>query len=244
MNRISAGVSNCGPSHAAYTPSPTSIPSRAATSLRPRAQLGVVGVAHVREARPERVVVRADERRRALQVDVVGDEDELSRPVLGVDAARGVRHDERADPERPSTRTPNTTRSAEMPSYRCARPRMTATRHAVERAEHEHARVPDRRRDRPAGDLGYGISTASGPRRRARPARCRGSTPTRGARSESLRMRRTASSRLTPSLRPRGCRSARPRAGPPRPDRPSRAAPRDPPARSARRRASRRGPTR
>ena len=34
---------------------------------------------HVREARPERVVVRPDERRRPLQVHVVGDEHELSR---------------------------------------------------------------------------------------------------------------------------------------------------------------------
>ena len=36
----------------------------------------VVGVGQVREAGPERVVVRADERRRPLEVQVVGDGDE------------------------------------------------------------------------------------------------------------------------------------------------------------------------
>ena len=82
MKRISAGVSNCGPSHARVDAFRDLDPETGRSLTRSRAQLRVVGVAHVREARPERVVVRPDERRCALQVDVVGDEDEQSRPVV------------------------------------------------------------------------------------------------------------------------------------------------------------------
>ena len=50
---------------------------------RRSAQLGVVRVRHVRKARPEALVVRAHERRLPLEVDVVGDEHELSRLEAG-----------------------------------------------------------------------------------------------------------------------------------------------------------------
>jgi hypothetical protein len=48
MKRISAGVSNCGPSQAAYTPSPSSSPRPAAASCARGAELRVVCVAHSR----------------------------------------------------------------------------------------------------------------------------------------------------------------------------------------------------
>ena len=40
MKRISAGVSNCGPSQAAYTPSPSASPSRSAASCASRRYSG------------------------------------------------------------------------------------------------------------------------------------------------------------------------------------------------------------
>ena len=52
---------------------------------RRRPELRVVRVAQIREARPELVVVRPDERRGALEVQVVGDENELTGPKRGVD---------------------------------------------------------------------------------------------------------------------------------------------------------------
>ena len=47
-----------------------------------RTQLRVVRVAHVGEAGSQRLVVRPDERRGALQVDVIRDEDELAGPEV------------------------------------------------------------------------------------------------------------------------------------------------------------------
>ena len=125
---------------------------------RTRPQLGVVGIAHVREARPERLVVRADERRRALQVHVIRDEDEQAGPVVGVDPACRVRHDERANPE--PTEHPHTERNPiggdALVEVRA--PAHDRDRHAAERPEHERPRVAHRGRDRPARDSEYGIS--------------------------------------------------------------------------------------
>ena len=73
---------------------------------------------------------------------------------LGIDAARGVRDDERADPE------PTEHAHAERHAIRAdalvemRTPAHDRERHASERAEHQRARMPDRRRDRPAGNLG------------------------------------------------------------------------------------------
>ena len=72
---------------------------------------------------------------------------------VGIDAARRVRHDERADPE--PAEHPHAERDAVGSDslVQVRPPAHDRDRHAVERAEHEDARVPDRRRDGPAGDL-------------------------------------------------------------------------------------------
>ena len=67
--------------------------------FRRRAQLRVVRVGHVGEARPEALVVRADEGRLRLEVEVVGDEHQLTRPEAVVDGADSIRKHERADAE-------------------------------------------------------------------------------------------------------------------------------------------------
>ena len=85
---------------------------------------------------------------------MIGDEDELAGREVGIDATRRVRHDERADPE--SSEDPDTERDpvGSDPLVQVRPPAHDRHRHAVERAEHEDARVPDRRRDGPVGDLG------------------------------------------------------------------------------------------
>src|SRR4029077_2955652 len=52
-----------------------------------------VSLGHVGKARAEAVVVGADERIGALQVDVVGEDDERALLVVGVDAAGSVGED-------------------------------------------------------------------------------------------------------------------------------------------------------
>ena len=153
MKRISAGVSNCGPSHATYTPSPTSSPSRSAAARARARSSGSYASLMSGKRGPSDVVVRPDERRRALQVDVIRDEDELPGPVVRVDPARGVRHDERADAERaehPDAEDDAVGADALVQVRPAAH---DGHRHASERAEHEHSRMPDGSGHRPARDL-------------------------------------------------------------------------------------------
>ena len=120
---------------------------------RTRPQLGVVGIAHVHEAGPERIVVRADERGRSLQVHVIRDEDEQAGPVVGVDPARGVRHDERANPE--ATEHPHAERNpigGDALVEMCT-PAHDRDRHAAERPEHQRSRMSHRSRDGPARNV-------------------------------------------------------------------------------------------
>ena len=56
-------------------------------------------------------------------------------------------------PSRPRTRTPKTTAVGADALVQVRAAAHDRDRHAVERPEHEHAGVPERRRDRPAGDL-------------------------------------------------------------------------------------------
>jgi hypothetical protein len=87
---------------------------------------------------------------------VIGDEDELARPVRLVDRARGVRDDERADAE-----AAEHTHAEHRPVGRDALVQMRPpphhrNGHVVDRAEHEHSRVADCRRYRPARNDGVG----------------------------------------------------------------------------------------
>ena len=113
----------------------------------------VVRVRQVGEPRPEGVVVRADERRGALQVEVIRDGDEPAGRHRRVDRAAGVRQDE----------APHSEPSQDPDAEDDAVGRMTLVevrptlehrdRCPAEAADDEHARVADRRRERPAGDL-------------------------------------------------------------------------------------------
>ena len=92
----------------------------------------------------------------ALQVEVIRDEHEVARREVLANAAAGVRDDERAGAE------PAEDPHAEHDAVgRVALVEVRAAlhhrhRHPGEGAEHERARVPERRRDRPAGDLAVG----------------------------------------------------------------------------------------
>ena len=85
---------------------------------------------------------------------MIGDEDEQPRPVRLVDPARGVRDDERAHAE-PAEHADAEDRPVGVDPFVEVRP-PAQDRHgdAVHVAEHEHARMADRRRDGPARDLG------------------------------------------------------------------------------------------
>ncbi len=151
--RISAGVSNAGPSQAAYTPSPRSTPSRSAAARAAARSVRVVRVRQVRKARSEALVVRADQRRLPLEVEVIGDDDELPGLEVVVDRPDRVREHERAHAEQPEHADPE--------DDLCRRESLVQMRpaahhghgHAAERPDDEHAGVPDGRGHRPARDV-------------------------------------------------------------------------------------------
>ena len=151
--RISAGVSNAGPSQAAYTPSPRSRPSLLCCCLRRRAQLRVVRVGHVGEAGPEALVVRADEGRLRLEVEMVGDEHQLARLEAVVDSADSVREDERADAEQAEHADAEDDLGGRDALVEVGAATHDGDRNAAEGAEDEPARVADGCRMRPAGDV-------------------------------------------------------------------------------------------
>ena len=161
MKRTSAGVSYAGPSQAAYTPSSRSMPSRAAARQCLPAETRVVGVAHVREARAKRVLVRPDERRDALQVDVVGEHHERPRVEILADPAAGVRQHERADPEAGEHPDAEHDLSPGNPSYMWARPRITASGTPAIVPRTSRPACPTAVDDGQPGISSYGISTAS-----------------------------------------------------------------------------------
>ena len=153
-------------------------------------------------------------------------------PVVGVDPARRVRHDERADAE------PAEHADAERDAIGCdplvemRPPAHDRDRYAAERPEHERSGMSHRRR-RPAspGMSEYGIST--------RVVELVGEAAEPAAEHDAdaglevglLADPATASSTLTPIPPRRGCRSARRRARPPPPGRRCEASPRSPRAR-------------
>ena len=59
------------------------------------AQAGRVDIGHIGEARAEFLNVRAPEGTEVEELEVVGDEHQIARGILGVHRARGVRHDHR-----------------------------------------------------------------------------------------------------------------------------------------------------
>ena len=103
-----------------------------------------------RGARPERLVVRADERRGALEVEVVGDRDEAARHDGRVERAAGVREHEPAHPEPAEhAHAEDDLRRRDAPR-RGGRGLSSRDGHAAE-LRHQRPRVPDRgRAGRPA----------------------------------------------------------------------------------------------
>ena len=186
-----------------------------------RAKFGVVGGAHVREARPQRVVVRPDERRGSLQVQVVRDEHELSRLQILANPSAGVRDDERAcsEPrqnahaERRRVRRDAPRRDERAPSSPPpARPRTCRARGC------RRGRAPST----PAspGISPYGISTASSTRSAKPPRPEPSTTAARGTSGVRSRIAATApsivASPIMPSPRRRARRSGRRRSRRPR----------------------------
>ena len=187
--------------------------------VRERAQRRVVGGAHVREARPERVVVRPDERRCPLQVEVIRDEHEVARREVLADAAARIRDDERARrraarapaPRRRPGRRGGLRRGARAPSSPRPARRRTCRARACRRA-----RARSRRASR--GSRRTGSRPRPRPGRRTRRGPSPRTTAARGTSGVRSRIAATASS-ITPIPRRRGRRSARRRTRPPRPAR-------------------------
>ncbi|EAU68224.1 hypothetical protein STIAU_7729 [Stigmatella aurantiaca DW4/3-1] len=67
---------------------------------QPRPEPGGVGLGHVRKARPQPVIVGPRQRVPPGEVDVVGDDHQIPRRELGMDAPRGVRHHQGLDAQR------------------------------------------------------------------------------------------------------------------------------------------------
>ena len=85
---------------------------------------------------------------------MIRDEDELPRAEVGIDPAGGVRHDERADAEPAEHAHSEHHAIGADPFVQVRASAHDGDGDAGNRPEYEHARVPDRRRDRPARDLG------------------------------------------------------------------------------------------
>src|SRR5262249_15115079 len=100
--------------------------------------------------------VRPDEWRRSLQVNVVGDEDDLAWREVRVDAAGCVRHHERADPESTDDADPERDPIGGNALVEVGSADHRRARNVAEGPDHEHARMPDGGRDGPAGDLPIG----------------------------------------------------------------------------------------
>ena len=84
---------------------------------------------------------------------MIGDEDEQAGPEVGVDPARRVRDDERADAEPAEHAHAERDAIRADPLVEVRPPAHDGDRHAAERPEHERARMTDRGRTRPPGDV-------------------------------------------------------------------------------------------
>ena len=157
--RISAGVSKLGPGGGEVDAlGQRDVRARRRRRAAARAQLRVVGVAQAREARADRVVVRAGERVDAEHVDVVADRHQRARarPRRRSEPAALVTNSASA-PGAPSARAPGrASRRGRRPRRRARGPAGTATGSAGQRAERERAGVAGDARLREVRQLGVG----------------------------------------------------------------------------------------
>jgi hypothetical protein len=84
---------------------------------------------------------------------VIRDEDEQSGSVVGVDPARGVRHDQRANPEPTEHAHAERNPIGGDALVEVRTPAHDRDRHAGERPEHQRPGVPHRSRDGPTGNV-------------------------------------------------------------------------------------------
>ena len=70
-------------------------PKLCRAALRQRAQLRRIHARRVKKARAKFVQILSAQRTGSVQLDLIGDQHEVARPVAEVHAAGGVRHDER-----------------------------------------------------------------------------------------------------------------------------------------------------
>ena len=161
-----------------------------AGGVQPLAQPRAPGVGQVREARPELVRVRADERAPPGQVDVVAHDHQRARPEARVEPARRVGQDHDPGPEPAlNSSTGWMTSPGSLPSYRWKRPWSMTT-----------GAPPSRpRRSRPAWPAPSRPASRAAPRTGSRPGprdRPRGRPgPSRGRcrpRARGPSVRRTA----------------------------------------------------
>ena len=125
-------------------------------SDRQRAQIGVVEPRLVGEAQADRLVVRADQRRAAGEVQMVLDQHHVARGIVAVEAAGRVGNDEGAGAE-PLQHVDGERDVARLPALVEVQPSLHHDRAAAEQvADHELALVAGRGGDRKALDLGIG----------------------------------------------------------------------------------------
>ena len=129
-----------------------------------RAQPRRVDLGHVGKARAEPIVVGADQRIAAGQVDVIVDHHQRALREAGVDAAGGVGEDQRLDAEQPEHADREGHRPQVVPFVDVAAAGQRRDRPAPDRADDQPAFVPDRRAT-PASAAAR--RRASRPRRRA-----------------------------------------------------------------------------
>ena len=134
-------------------PSSRWTPSSAAAAWSARPQARAPGVDEVREARPELVGVRADERAPAGQVDVVAHDHERAGPEARVEAAGGIGQDDdpRAERLEQQDRLDDESRVVALVQVEAALEH--DDRSPAELAQEQPADVARGRRRRPAGQV-------------------------------------------------------------------------------------------
>ena len=159
--RYSARVSRFGPGTATKTPLWHTIFSSRAIRWASSSSSTIIRLAHVGKARAEAIVVLADERIVAHEVDVVLDQHDVALGPLRVHAAAGVADDQDVAAHRLHDADGEGDLLEGVAFVEMEAPFHRHDRLAAERAAHQPARVGFDGRVRGSGEFpGYGIFTA------------------------------------------------------------------------------------
>ena len=150
------------------------MPSSVATCLRDLAVAAAVGLRHVGKARPERIVVRARQRIRSLQVDVVGDQHQAAALELRLMPPAALVNTMDPTPSCRSTRTPYVDLCRRIAFVEMRAPGHHGHVQIAQLSRRRACRHGRRRWMRASPEFPRTeISRARSARRRTRPGRCR-----------------------------------------------------------------------